>query len=79
MKIEDLTLDIEQSVEVNGLIEEVFKSVLHRFGEGNTAPNGESLQLQIEQFAGGRWFRDRGDGVQHLWGARSGHQAARFA
>lgn len=67
MKIEDLTLDIEQSVEVNGSADEVFKSVLHRLGEGNTAPNGESLDLQIEPFAGGRWFRNRKDGVQHLW------------
>jgi len=68
MGIEELTLDIQQSVEVNGSVEEVFKSVLYRFGEGNAAPNGESLQLQIEPFAGGRWFRDRGEGVQHLWG-----------
>ena len=68
MKIEDLTFDIEQSVVVNGSADEVFKSVLHRFGEGNTTPNGDSLNLQIEEFAGGRWFRDRGEGVQHLWG-----------
>jgi hypothetical protein len=68
MEIKDLTLDIEQSVVVNGTADEVFKSVLHRFGEGNTTPNGESLNLQIEEFAGGRWFRDRGEGVQHLWG-----------
>jgi hypothetical protein len=67
MGIEDLTLDIEQSVEVTGSVEETFKSVLHRLGEGNMGPDGESLHLQIEQFAGGRWFRDRGDGVQHLW------------
>ena len=68
MKIEDLTLDIEESVEINGAAADVFKSVLYRFGEGNIRPDGESLQLQIEPFAGGRWFRDRGEGVQHLWG-----------
>ena len=68
MEIKDLTLDIQQSVEIKGSIDEVFKAVLHRFGEGNTGPNGESLQRQLEPFAGGRWFRDRGEGVQHLWG-----------
>lgn len=68
MKIEDLTLDVEQHVDVQGTLDEVFKSVLYRFGEGNRRPDGESLQLQIEPFAGGRWFRDRGEGVQHLWG-----------
>ena len=68
MKIEDLTLDVEQHVDVQGSLDEVFKRVLYRFGEGNRRPDGESLQLQIEPFAGGRWFRDRGEGVQHLWG-----------
>src|SRR5690349_1312166 len=68
MKIEDLTLDVEQQVEVLGTLDDVFKSVLYRFGEGNVRPDGEPMQLQIEPFAGGRWFRDRGEGIQHLWG-----------
>src|SRR3954469_7526602 len=68
MKLEDITLDVEQHVDVQGGLEDVFKSVLYRFGEGNTGPNGEPLNLQIEPFAGGRWFRDRGEGIQHLWG-----------
>jgi len=68
MKIEYLTLDIEESVEINGAADDVFKSILYRFGEGNMRPDGEPLHLQIEPWAGGRWFRDRGEGVQHLWG-----------
>ena len=68
MKLEDLTLDVEQHVDVQGSLDDVFKSVLHRFGSGCAKPDGESLQLQIEPFAGGRWFRDRGEGIQHLWG-----------
>ena len=68
MKLEEMTLDVEQSLEINAKIEEVFERMLFRLGEGNTRPDGESLQLQIEPWAGGRWFRDRGEGVQHLWG-----------
>ena len=68
MKVEDLTLDVEQHVDVQGTLEDVFKSVLYRFGEGNSRPDGEPMNLQIEPFAGGRWFRDRGEGIQHLWG-----------
>jgi hypothetical protein len=68
MKLEDMTLDIEQQVEVAGPIADVFKSVIHRFGKGNAGPNGESLQLDLEEWAGGRWYRDRGEGIQHLWG-----------
>jgi hypothetical protein len=68
MKFEDITLDVEQQVDVQGTLDDVFKSVLYRFGEGNLGPEGESLKLQIEPFAGGRWYRDRGEGIQHLWG-----------
>ena len=24
--------------------------------------------MVLEEWAGGRWFRDRGEGIQHLWG-----------
>src|SRR5262245_32161999 len=68
IKLEDMTLDVEQHVEVNAAIGDVFKGVLYRFGEGSTRPNGESLQMVLEPWPGGRWFRDRGNGVGHLWG-----------
>lgn len=68
MKLNDMTLDVEQHVDVNADIGSVFKDVLHRLGEGNMHPNGESMQMLLEQWPGGRWFRDRGAGVGHLWG-----------
>ena len=68
MNIDEMTLDLEQSVKVDGKIEDVFKSVLHRFGEGNVRPDGVPMELKLEEWAGGRWYRDRGEGIQHLWG-----------
>src|SRR5690349_11032311 len=68
MNLEEMTLDLEQTVEINATLEDTFKGLLHRFGKGNQAPNGEPLNLELEPFAGGRWYRDRGAGVQHLWG-----------
>ena len=68
MKLEDMTLDVEQSFEMKADIGDVFKRVIYRFGEGNVGPNGDSLNLILEEWAGGRWFRDRGEGIQHLWG-----------
>lgn len=68
MNLEDMTLDVEQQVQVNALIADVFKSVLNRLGKGNARPDGESMQMNLEEWAGGRWFRDRGEGIQHLWG-----------
>lgn len=68
MTLEDMTLDLEQHVEIKASPEKVFKAVLHRFGEGNTRPDGQSMQLLLEPKAGGRWYRDRGNGIGHLWG-----------
>ncbi len=66
--IDDLTLDTTQSIDIKADIGDVFRSVLHRLGDGFTNPQGESLQMMMEEWAGGRWFRDRGNGIGHLWG-----------
>src|SRR5215831_12227238 len=68
MKLEDLILDVEQHVDVKATPEKAFAAVLHRFGKGNVTADGQSLQLQLEAKPGGRWYRDRGNGVGHLWG-----------
>src|SRR3954447_16404750 len=68
MKFEEMTLDTEQQVIVKAAIGDVFKGVLHRLGEGNLRPDGQSLQMVLEHWPGGRWFRDLGNGSGHLWG-----------
>ena len=68
MEVKDMTLDVEQAVTLDVGADEAFKALLHRLGKGNQAPNGEPMNLEIEPFAGGRWYRDRGEGVQHFWG-----------
>jgi hypothetical protein len=68
MTLNDLTLDATQSIDIKAGIGDVFRSVLHRLGEGSTNPQGESMQMTLEQWPGGRWFRDRGNGIGYLWG-----------
>ena len=68
MTLNDLTLDLTESIDVKADIGDVYRSVLHRFGEGNTNLQGEPLNLVLEQWPGGRWFRDRGNGIGHFWG-----------
>lgn len=67
-KLEDLLLDIELRSEVHADIGDVFRGLIHRLGEGNTRPDGEPMGLTLETWPGGRWFRDRGNGIGHLWG-----------
>ena len=68
MNLEEMTLDVAQQIDVKADIGDVFKAVLHRFGEGSTNHEGESMNMILERWPGGRWFRDRGNGVGHLWG-----------
>ncbi|MGD0570442.1 MAG: SRPBCC domain-containing protein [Candidatus Sulfotelmatobacter sp.] len=68
MKLDDLTLEVEQHIETKATPEKAFAAVLYRLGKGNTRPDGQSLDLVLEPKAGGRWFRDRGNGIGHLWG-----------
>ena len=56
MTIDDLTLDTTQSIDIKADIGDVFRSVLHRLGEGSTTSQGESLQMTMEQWPGGRWW-----------------------
>lgn len=68
MKLEDMVMDVEQHAEVKADIGDVFKGLLFRLGEGSVRPDGVSLQMVLEAWPGGRWFRDRGNGIGHLWG-----------
>jgi hypothetical protein len=68
MKIEDLTLDIEQHLDIKAKPEKVFASVLDRLGKNNTRPDGMVMDMHLEPTAGGKWYRDRGNGMTHLWG-----------
>lgn len=68
MNLDDLTLDVEQHIDIKATPEKAFKAMLHRLGKGNVRENGESLNLELEAKTGGRWYRDRGNGIGHLWG-----------
>ena len=68
MTLDDPTLDLEQHIDIKATPEKAFAAVLHRLGKGNTRPDGQSLEMLLEPKAGGRWYRDRGNGVGHLWG-----------
>ena len=68
MTLNDLTLDLTESIDIKADIGDVYRSVIHRFGEGSTNAQGESMQMILEAWPGGRWFRDRGNGIGHLWG-----------
>ena len=66
--IESLTLNITQEIHVNATLQVTFDALLEQIGEHNETPDGKSLDMKIEPWPGGRWYRDLGDNNGHLWG-----------
>jgi uncharacterized protein YndB with AHSA1/START domain len=66
--IEDLTLNLTLETHVQAPLDATFAALLEQLGPGNETPEGRSLQLKIEPWPGGRWYRDLGDDNGHLWG-----------
>jgi uncharacterized protein YndB with AHSA1/START domain len=46
----------------------VFEALLEQMGPNNTTPDGRSMQMKLEAWPGGRWYRDLGDNQGHFWG-----------
>lgn len=65
--IEDLTLTIQQEIQVHAPLDVTFAALLEQLGPGNQTPDGKSLNMTIEPWPGGRWYRDLGDGNGHFW------------
>jgi len=56
------TLDIKKAIQIAAPVEIVWETLFQPAG-----PMAE-MKVKIEQFPGGRWFRDLGNNTGHLWG-----------
>ena len=65
--LDDLTLTINQEIRVKAPLDVTFAALLEQLGPGNETPDGKSLNMKIEAWPGGRWYRDMGDGNGHFW------------
>jgi hypothetical protein len=65
--IEDLTVTIKQEIHVQAPMDITFSALLEQLGPGNETPDRKSLNMKIEAWPGGRWYRDLGDGNGHFW------------
>lgn len=65
--LENLTLNITQEIRVRASLEVTFAALLEQLGPANERPDGTPLQMKLEPWPGGRWFRDLGDGNGHFW------------
>ena len=65
--LDNLTLTINQEIHVQAPLDVTFAALLEQLGPGNETPDGKSLNMKIEPWPGGRWYRDMGDGNGHFW------------
>jgi hypothetical protein len=67
MNLNDLTLDITQEIEIKAAPGTAFRSMIAQLCE-IPAGDGNAMSLVLEEWPGGRWFRDLGNSQGHLWG-----------
>ena len=65
--LENITFTLNQEIHVKAPLETTFAALLEQLGPGNENHEGKSLNLKIEAWPGGRWYRDLGDGNGHFW------------
>jgi hypothetical protein len=64
----DLSLDVVQTVEIDAAVGDAYNALLRRLTDENSTPDNKAMPMVLEQWPGGRWFRDLGHGQGHLWG-----------
>jgi uncharacterized protein YndB with AHSA1/START domain len=67
-KIEDLTINITEEIHVKAPLDVTFETLLEQLGPLMTGAEDSPMQMKIEPWPGGRWYRDLGDNNGHLWG-----------
>ena len=64
----DLIVDIEQSIEIKAAVGDAYAALIRRLTCDNSTPDNRAMPMVLEEWPGGRWFRDLGAGQGHLWG-----------
>ena len=55
------TINITREIEIAAPIEIAFEAMIEQLGPGGQMPDGKPFPMVIEQWPGGRWYRDLGD------------------
>ena len=64
----EFTLFVQKEVVIDAPAAVVFDAILEEAGPGLTGMDGKSMNLRLEAWPGGRWYRDLGNNTGHFWG-----------
>lgn len=62
------TLHVQRDIVIAAPQDITFESIMEELGPGSEGPDGQPFPMKIEAWPGGRWYRDLGKNVGHLWG-----------
>lgn len=65
--LDEMTLTINQSIDIQSDIGDAWSALLRRLTSENSTADNRPMPMVLEEWPGGRWFRDLGPGAGHLW------------
>lgn len=65
---DDHLLDVDQTITINTAPGDAYRALVRRLTTDNATPDNQPLPMVLEEWPGGRWFRDLDAGQGHLWG-----------
>jgi len=68
IRVEDLTLNVTEEIQVNASLESTFAALLEQLGPHSETLDGTPMPMKLEPWPGGRWYRDLGGDNGHFWG-----------
>jgi len=66
--IDNLMLDVTEEILVRASLESTFAALIEQLGPGGEHPDGTPMPMKLEEWPGGRWYRDLGENNGHFWG-----------
>jgi Activator of Hsp90 ATPase homolog 1-like protein len=63
-----ISLDVTQKIDVAAAVGDVYRSLLAQLTTESGKGDNRPMPMVLEEWPGGRWFRDLGPGQGHLWG-----------
>jgi len=65
---QDMLLDVEQTMEISAPLGDSYQALIRRLTDESVTPDNKPMPMVLEEWPGGRWFRDLGNRQGHLWG-----------
>ena len=64
----DQAVRIERTIDIKAPLRNVWDALLEEIGPKSAGEKGESMNMKLEAWPGGRMYRDLGNNTGHLWG-----------